>query len=66
MNSCNLTKSAIDTLPSSTKDVLLWDKELKGFALKITPEVGRSFWSSTALPVIAGIPVSTRSASTAR
>ena len=37
MNSCNLTKSAIDTLPSSTKDVLWWDRELKGFALKITP-----------------------------
>src|SRR5918993_3369768 len=37
MNSCKLTKSAIDPLPSSSKDVLWWDSELKGFALKITP-----------------------------
>jgi integrase len=37
MNRCKLTKSTIDPLPSSTKDVLWWDTELKGFALKITP-----------------------------
>jgi integrase len=37
MNSCKLTKSAIDPLPAASKDVLWWDRELKGFALKITP-----------------------------
>src|SRR5215212_4206184 len=37
MNQCKLTKSTIDSLPSSTKDTIWWDTDLKGFGLKITP-----------------------------
>src|SRR4051812_31828902 len=37
MNQCKLTKSTIDPLPSSTKDIIWWDTDLKGFGLKITP-----------------------------
>jgi integrase len=37
MNRLKLTKSAIDPLPSSPKEVIWWDTELKGFGLKVTP-----------------------------
>jgi integrase len=37
MNRCKLSKSAIDPLPSSTRDIIWWDTDLKGFGLKITP-----------------------------
>src|SRR3954452_24362625 len=37
MNQCKLTKSTIDPLPSSTKDIIWWDTDLKGFGLKVTP-----------------------------
>src|SRR5215212_2554642 len=37
MNQCKLTKSTIDSLPSSTKDTIWWDTDLKGFGLKVTP-----------------------------
>lgn len=37
MNRLKLTKSAIDPLPSSAKEVIWWDTELKGFGLKVTP-----------------------------
>src|SRR5215204_3898475 len=37
MNRLKLTKSAIDPLPSSPKEVIWWDSDLKGFGLKVTP-----------------------------
>jgi integrase len=37
MYRCKLSKSAIDPLPSSTRDIIWWDTDLKGFGLKITP-----------------------------
>src|SRR3712207_9394514 len=37
MNRLKLTKSAIDPLPSSTKEIIWWDTDLKGFGLKVTP-----------------------------
>jgi integrase len=37
MNRLKLTKSTIDPLPSSTKEVIWWDTDLKGFGLKVTP-----------------------------
>src|SRR3954462_8890950 len=37
MNQCKLTKSTIDPLPSSSKDIIWWDTDLKGFGLKVTP-----------------------------
>src|SRR5215218_7026735 len=37
MNQCKLTKSTIDPLPASTKDIIWWDQDLRGFGLKITP-----------------------------
>src|SRR3954454_16955491 len=37
MNQCKITKSTIDPLPSSTKDTIWWDTDLKGFGLKVTP-----------------------------
>ncbi|WP_114184067.1 tyrosine-type recombinase/integrase [Microvirga aerophila] len=37
MNRLKLTKSTIDPLPASAKEVIWWDTELKGFGLKVTP-----------------------------
>src|SRR3954453_3672226 len=43
MNQCKLTKSTIDPLPSSTKDIIWWDTDLKGFGLNVTPSVRKVF-----------------------
>jgi integrase len=37
MNRLKLTKSTIDPLPASAKEVIWWDVDLKGFGLKVTP-----------------------------
>ncbi|GEO19352.1 integrase [Microvirga aerophila] len=37
MNRLKLTKSTIDSVPASAKEVIWWDIDLKGFGLKVTP-----------------------------
>src|SRR5690242_18382524 len=37
MPTLHLTKSAIDQLTPGAKDIVYWDKTLKGFGLKVTP-----------------------------
>lgn len=39
-----LTKRLVESASSESKDVLLWDSELKGFACKITPTGRRSYF----------------------
>ena len=38
-----LTKRAVDAVPCGSKDVFVWDAELKGFGLKITPKDKRVY-----------------------
>ena len=38
-----LTKSAIDTLPTPTKDIVYWDSGCPGFGVKITPKGRKVF-----------------------
>ncbi len=37
MNRLKLTKNVIDPLPSTAKEIIWWDTDLKGFGLKVTP-----------------------------
>jgi hypothetical protein len=37
MASAKITKGAVDSVKPGCKDSYLWDDELKGFGLKITP-----------------------------
>jgi integrase len=39
-----LTKAIIDKTISSNKDIVLWDKDLKGFGCKITPSKKKSYF----------------------
>jgi hypothetical protein len=38
-----LTKSAIDTLPSSSSDLVYWDAASPGFGVKVTPKGRKVF-----------------------
>ena len=38
-----LTKSAIDALPISSKDVVYWDSGCLGFGVKVTPKGRKVF-----------------------
>jgi integrase len=39
-----LNKTSIEEVQPSTKDVVVWDTELRGFGLKVTPKGNRSFF----------------------
>jgi integrase len=39
-----LTKRAVETVPVCDKDVLVWDTEIKGFGVKVTPAGRRSYF----------------------
>ena len=41
-----ISKRSVDAIKAGTEDAYLWDQDLKGFGLKVTPAVGRSTWSS--------------------
>lgn len=38
-----LTKTLVEAIEPENKDVLLWDSEIKGFAVKVTPKGKRSY-----------------------
>lgn len=38
-----ITKRAVDSLAAGDRDTFLWDEELKGFGLKLTPKGARSY-----------------------
>lgn len=38
-----ITKKAVDALRPPSKDTFLWDSELKGFGIKLTPAGGRTY-----------------------
>jgi hypothetical protein len=44
-----LTKRAVDAAPSGTKDAFLWDNEVRGFGLKVTPAGKRIYILQTRL-----------------
>ena len=37
MATANITKRAVDAAKARTTDTYLWDRELSGFGLKVTP-----------------------------
>ena len=37
MSTAHITKRAVDEAQPNSKDTFLWDDELSGFALKVTP-----------------------------
>ena len=39
-----LTKRFVDALKSGSKDVIVWDTELKGFGSKVTPRGRKSYF----------------------
>jgi integrase len=39
-----LTKKAVEAVPVGDKDVVVWDTEIKGFGLKVTPAGRRSYF----------------------
>lgn len=39
----NLTKSAIDALPTPNSDMIYWDASLPGFGVKVTPKGRKVF-----------------------
>jgi len=43
MPRAKLTKSAIDALPISSKDVVYWDSACPGFGVKVTPKGRKVF-----------------------
>ena len=43
MPSCRLTKRTVDAAAPDATDVFLWDSELKGFGLKVTPKGSKSY-----------------------
>ena len=43
MPTIKLTKSAIDVLPTSSKDTVYWDQGCAGFGVKVTPRGRKVF-----------------------
>src|SRR5271156_1131592 len=39
-----LTKRAVEGVPVGDKDVVIWDTEIKGFGVKVTPAGRRSYF----------------------
>jgi integrase len=44
MAAVKLTKTLVEKTPSAARDVILWDAEVKGFGLKITPQGRRAYF----------------------
>lgn len=43
MPTARLTKRSVDKVEPSTKDIFLWDDEVRGFGLRVTPKGARSY-----------------------
>jgi hypothetical protein len=44
MLKAKITKRAVEAISATSSDVILWDTELKGFGLKVTPKGKRSYF----------------------
>ena len=38
-----ITKRVVDSIEPSTKDIYIWDEEIKGFGLKVTPSARKVY-----------------------
>ena len=52
-----LTKRVVDATRPGERDVFVWDAELKGYGVRVSPSAVSRIWCNIALAAAVGVPL---------